>query len=140
MPDDEPPDEIYIGPVGPIPIRDVDPVGQTQDRDDAAVADALHSAEELQSGMHHERAGVRHRVVDRLVARGFDHPNTIPTLLAVLANDPDPMPRFMVAMVLYKFGPDERIVQALIVAMKNDPDHDVRAEAMYSLDQLGLLE
>lgn len=116
------------------------PPVRAQDRADAAVADALHTPEELQTGMHHTRAGVRSRVVDRLIARGFDHPNTIPTLLDVLGNDGDALTRFMVAMNLHKFGKDERVVQGLLAAMKNDPDNDVRSEAIYSLDQLGLLD
>jgi HEAT repeat protein len=141
MPDrSEPSDEFYIGPVGPIPIREPDATEDARNRADAAVADALRTPEELQGGMYHERAGVRWRVVDRLVARGFDHPATIPTLVDVLANDPDSHPRFSVAMVLYRFDDDDRVIEALLHAMRNDPDADVRGEAMYSLDQLGMLD
>lgn len=43
-------------------------------------------------------------------------------------------------MVLPRFGDDPRIVDALLQAMKNDPDDDVRAEAMSGLDELGLLD
>jgi hypothetical protein len=133
--------ELHIGPIGPIPIvSHVDPAVEAQGRADAAVADSFHTAEELQAGMYHERAGVRCRVVDRLIARGRGHPNTIPTLLDVLKNDPDPDPRFMVAMGLYQFGADSRIVDALVESMRNDPDGDVRDNAMFSLDQLGLLD
>jgi HEAT repeat protein len=90
--------------------------------------------------MYHERAGVRTLVVDRLVARGFNHPKTIPTLVDVVLNDPDSNPRFMAAMVLHRFGSDPRVVEALVHVMKNDPDDDVRAEALSSLDRLGLIE
>jgi hypothetical protein len=90
--------------------------------------------------MYHDRSGVRRRVVDRLIARGRGHPNTIPTLLDVLKNDPDPFPRFMVAMGLHQLGPDPRIISALLESMRSDPDDDVRDNAMYSLDQLGLLD
>lgn len=140
--DDETRDEhIVIGSVGPIPIiHRIDPLVEAQGKADAAVADALHTPEELQGGMYHERVGVRVRVVDRLVARGFDHPATIPTLVDVLRRDPDGHPRFLVAMVLPRFGDDPRIVDALLQAMKNDPDDDVRAEAMSGLDELGLLD
>src|SRR4051812_4754690 len=134
-------EHIVIGPIGPIPIiHRIDPVVEAQGKADADTAGALHTPEELQGGMYHERVGVRVRVVPRLVARGFDHPATIPTLVDVLRNDPDGQPRFLVAMVLPRFGHDPRIVGALIHAMKSDPDNDVRAEAMSGLNELGLLD
>ncbi|MEO5920103.1 MAG: HEAT repeat domain-containing protein [Pseudolysinimonas sp.] len=121
-------------------VRHHDHALEAQGRADAAVADGLRTPEELQGGMYHERAGVRRRVVDRLIARGADHPNTIPTLVDVLKNDPDPVPRFMVAMDLYQLDPDPRIVDALLDSMRNDSDIDVRDNAMFSLDHLGLLD
>lgn len=132
--------EVSIGPVGPIPIvPPVDAKTAAERRSDAAVADALHSPEDLQAGMRHLRPGVRSRVVDRLVARGIHHPGTVPTLLDTLRNDPDTEPRFMAAMVLHRFSSDERVIPASTRAMNEDPDPDVRAEAMSSLDQLGAL-
>ncbi|WP_374009798.1 HEAT repeat domain-containing protein [Leifsonia sp. LS-T14] len=132
---------VWIGPVGPIPIvHDIAPEEEAQNRADAAVADALHSAAELQGGMFHGRAGVRRRVVDRLVARAISDEATLPTLLSVLKNDISADVRFMVAMSMYKFGPDPRVIEALQETANLDPDLDVRAEAMYSLDQLGVLD
>ena len=137
----EPMTELYVGPVGPISVvHEFSPAEIAQGRADAAVADALHTPEELQSGMYHESAGVRKRVVDRLIARGFDHPDTIPTLVDALRNDPHSDPRFKVAMVLYRFGRDPRIIDALVYAMNNDPDDEVRSEAMSTLDRLRVLE
>ncbi len=132
---------MWVGPVGPIPIVDkIDPDEEAKGRADAAVADALHSAGELQGGMFHDRAGVRRRVVGRLIARGFSDEATIPTLLSVLREDPSADVRFMVAMSMYEFGPDPRVIEALRETANRDPDFDVRSEALYSLDQLGLLE
>lgn len=110
-----------------------------QGRADAAIADALHTPEELQGGMRHQRAEVRVRVIPRLIARGMGDPKTVPTLLRVLKNDPDAFIRSVVAHSLHSFGPDRRIVKALLRAIRTDPDAEVREDALYSLQQLGYL-
>jgi HEAT repeat protein len=128
-------EHIWMEGVGAISVREPTAQESRQRQADAAVADALHTPEDLQSGMYHERADVRWRIVDRLIARGFDHPDTIPTFLDVLQHDPSPVVRGNVAFKLHRFSDDPRVVPALEHCARNDPDEQVRADARYSLGQ-----
>lgn len=128
-------EHIWIEGIGVIAVREPTAEENRQRRADAAVADALHTPEDLQTGMYHERADVRWRVVDRLIARGFDHPATISTFLDVLQRDPSPAVRGSVAFSLHLFSDDPRVVPALEYCARNDPDEQVRADARYSLGQ-----
>lgn len=129
-------EHIWIEGVGAIPVREPTAEESRQRQLDAAVADALHTPEDLQRGMYHERPNVRWRVVARLVARGFDHPSTVPTFLDVLQHDPSPVVRGMVAFTLHRFSDDSRVLPALEQSGRSDPDDQVRADARYSLDQV----
>jgi HEAT repeat protein len=51
-------------------------------------AQALHSADELVSGIHDENWRVRHDCVVRLKARWHDDPRTLPELLQIAEHDP----------------------------------------------------
>lgn len=129
-------EHIWIEGVGVIPVHEPTPEESRQRQLDAAEADALHTPEDLQSGMYHERASVRWRGIDRLIARGFDHPNTVLTFLDVLQHDPSPVVRGLVAFKLHRFSDDSRVLPALEKSAISDPDEQVRADAQYSLDQV----
>ena len=134
------PDEICIGPVGPIAVREIDAVAAAQRRADAAVADALHTPTDLQAGMYHDRPQVRMRVIDRLIARGSEHPRTVATFIDVLQHDPDADVRYLVAGRMYAFADSDEMIAQLFRTMSEDADPEVKAEALFSLDQLGLLD
>jgi HEAT repeat protein len=133
------PDAIWIGPVGPIPVfHDDDPrleADKVAGRRFAAVADGMHSAEELLAGLHHPEAEVRWRVVDRLVARAGSDARTVPVMLDVLRSDPSWKVRDAIAMAFSGFH-DQRVVLALHQALTDDHE-EVRWAARYALTQLG---
>lgn len=132
------PDTVSIGSIGPIPIIEYDDprfdVQRAAGRQAAAVADALHSPEDLQKGLLNVDPDVRWRVVPRLVARGREHVGTIPALLRTLATDGSARVRCAVAENLYWFD-DDRVVAALKIALKDD-DEETREAARDSLDYL----
>lgn len=126
-------EHIFIEGVGSIVVREPSADEDRQRKEDAAVADSLHTPEELQGGMFHDRADVRWRVVDRLVARGAEHPKTVPSLLAVLQHDPSPAVRDSVAMGLWHFVDNPAVRVALERCAQDDSDEDVRRAAEISL-------
>lgn len=128
-------EHIWIEGVGAIPVQEPSAQESRQAAEDAAAADAMHTPEELQRGMHHERAGVRWRVVDRLIARGGDHENTVPTFLDVMEHDSSPVVRGNVAFKMHRFIDDARILAALERCAQSDPDEEVRSDARYSLGE-----
>jgi hypothetical protein len=138
-PEDQP-DQIWIGPVGPIPMHYDDDPRTASEREAwhtaTGVAQALSSPQGLLEGMSHPDWRVRHEVVDRLVAKGRSDPRTLPALLGCLASDPSAAVRDKVGMAMTRFPDDDRVVPALRGAL-DDPDDDVRWSATYALTQLG---
>lgn len=128
-------DELWIGPVGPIPVVADDDEISRQREQFAEVVDALHTADELLSGLDDPRGDVRWRTIDRLVARAGRDPRTVPRLIRALAEDPDWRVRDAVAMRLFEFE-DARIQPALEAAL-TDEHEDVRWSAQYGLFQSG---
>src|SRR4051812_17685984 len=100
-PDPDGPDVVHIEQIGPIPIIEDDDPRYKADRVRrqiaAAAADAMHSPEELQQGLTNDDPDIRRRVVRRLIARGRDHPLTLPLLLVALESDPSPNVRGAIA-------------------------------------------
>jgi len=137
-PRDDQPDEIWIGEIGPIPIFHNDDFRLEEHRarlrQAAAVADALHSADELAHGMSHPDELVRIRVVPRLIARGGGTDQAILTLTSALANDPSAGVRDIVATGLGGLPFEARINAALQRAVE-DEDEEVRSAARTSLLQ-----
>jgi hypothetical protein len=92
LPPDDQPDAIWIGAIGPIPIIEEDDPRFVEERaawHEARVkAQALHSADELLSGIHDDDWRVRHESVPRLRARWQDDPRTLPELLRLAEHDP----------------------------------------------------
>jgi hypothetical protein len=78
LPPEDQPDEISVGPVGPIPIiHDDDPRFEEERAAWSAAtkkAQALHSAEELLEGVRDPDWRVRHEAIPRLVTRWKDDP------------------------------------------------------------------
>jgi HEAT repeat protein len=140
LPPEDQPDEIWIGPVGPVPIIDED---DPRFRDERAAwsaatrkAQALHSTDELLSGVRDEDWRVRYESVDRLAARWPDDPRTVEALLDVAASDPSNVARSRAMMRLCDF--DAETVELTLRRGLADADEDVRWSAEFSLGQLGL--
>jgi HEAT repeat protein len=134
-------DAIYLGPVGPIPIFQDDDFRLEKDHAraklNAAIADAMHSAEELLEGVReHPDEDVRCRAVPRLVARWRTDPRTDPALLEGLAEEASSYVRDDIAIALGSFD-EPRVVTALRAAL-NDENQDVGWSAEHSLAQLGI--
>ena len=87
LPPEDQPDTIDVGPVKGIPIFHDDDPRLEEDRAlwSAALrkAQALHSPDELLSGLRDHNWRVRHESVDRLVARAKDDPRTLPALISL---------------------------------------------------------
>ena len=110
LPPEDGPDEIWVGPVGPIPVHyDGDPRridDQAAWSKAAGRAQAMHSADELLQGLVDPDWRVRHEVVDRLIARAREDHRTLPALLKALAEDPAWQVRDAVAIRMSDFDPD----------------------------------
>ena len=139
LPPDDHPDEIHIGPVGPIPVHFDDDPRLLEERAAwsraARVAQSLITADELIGGMSHVDFRVRHDVVDRLVARAGDDDRTIPTLITAIASDPAWEVRDAAVMAL-RWPEDERI-RAVLERALDDSHPEVRWSASYKLSQFG---
>jgi HEAT repeat protein len=142
LPPEDQPDVVSIGPVGPIPIIDDDDPRFAEERaawsSATAKAQALHSADELVSGLHDPDWRVRHESIDRLVARWPDDPRTLPTLLELAEHDPVWQVRSAATMPLTRFDP-ERVVPVARGVME-DSVAEVRWAANFVLFQFGLAD
>ena len=140
MTDIQPGDEIWIGPVGPIHVRDEhDPewvVEQAAWREPRARAYAMVTVDDHLVGLKDPDWRCRFEVIDRLIARGRTDPRTLPALLDAVKSDASWEVRDYIAFRLGDF-PAEAVEGALRLAEK-DPHPEVRRSARDSLAQLGL--
>jgi HEAT repeat protein len=140
LPPEDQPDEIWIGPVGPIPIIEADDPRFTEERaawsKARARAQALHSEDELLSGVRDSDWRVRHESIDRLKARWHDDPRTLPALLDLAEHDPEWRVRSTATMALASFD-RHRVVPVLRRGLE-DPNERVRWAANFELYQFGL--
>jgi HEAT repeat protein len=137
LPPEDQPDTVSIGPVENIPIiHDDDPRFEEERAVWSAArkrAQAMHSPDELISGLSDADWRVRHEVVDRLTARGKDDPRTIPALLRAVLHDPAWEVRDAAVMAVGWFE-DDRVTEALRAAT-SDPHPEVRWSAEFKLAQ-----
>jgi HEAT repeat protein len=139
LPPQDQPDTFDIGPVKDIPVfHEDDPrLEEDQEKWSAATkeAQALHSPDELLSGLSDPDWRVRHETVDRLIARAKNDPRTIPALIQAASSDESWQVRDAVVMRLPDFHSQE-VLEALRTATE-DEHPEVRWSAAYSLNQLG---
>lgn len=142
LPPEDRPDEIWIGPIGPIPTIDEDDPRFEEERAAQSAANrkaqALHSADELLEGVREEDWRVRYESVDRLVARWSADAHTIDALIEMASADPAWQVRCKATMRLDEFDP-ERVEPTLRRGLA-DPNEDVLWSARFILFQLGLTE
>jgi hypothetical protein len=141
LPPEDGPDEIWIGPVGPIPVHYDDDPRLVDDQaawsEARARAQAMHSPDELLEGLVDPDWRVRHEVVDRLIARARareDH-RTLPALLKALAEDPAWQVRDAVAIRMSGFEP--HVVLPSLLAACGDNHPEVRWSVEFAINQLG---
>ncbi len=141
QPPENQPDAIWVGPVGPIPVFHSDDFRLEADRRAgeaaAAVADALHTPDELLAGLRHQsRGSMAGRTSTRCpgAQRCQDRPGTPQSL----GGNPSWKVRDQVDMSLTGFV-EPRVVKALRLAL-NDENEEVRWAAEYALAQLGATE
>ena len=140
-----------LGPIKGIPVVDVDDLDLLAPTDAyvqaCAVAQAMHSADELVAGMGHGDWMVRWQVIDRLLARAPDDERTIPVLVDHLRHDESPDVRGAIAMALRWLSPARRggehhphhdVIVAALLAAECDPDSGVRWDVQNSLWEFGL--
>jgi HEAT repeat protein len=139
LPPDDQPDEIWVGPVGPIPIQYEDDPRLASERTrwhDANVrSQAMLTADELLGGLEDEEWRVRVGVVERLVARAGSDERTVPSLIDTLLTDTAWQVRDAVAMALKAFPGDGRVLEALRTATADEND-EVRWSVGFALAQL----
>jgi hypothetical protein len=104
-----------------------------------AIAESLHTTQELQDGMRHPDPDVRWRVVPRLRVRAGSDPGTLPLLLDLLYSDPSWMVRDSIAEELPNFGVTEDVVGHLTAVAQNDVSEEVRETARWLLHNYGIV-
>ena len=138
VPDPDGPDEVRIGPIVVPIIEDDDPRVAAERKlwsSAAALAQSLHTWEELHRGMSHEDWRVRHESVIRISARWRDDPRTLPAILQMAVEDPAPEARDQAVMCLLDYPGDA--VHPTLHRASHDPDAEVRWSANYCLAQHG---
>jgi len=138
FPPEDLPDELTIGPVGPIPIIDEDDPRFEAERSvwssARAKAQVLHSVEDLLDGLADDEWRVRFESIDRLVARGRDDPRTPLAVRRVAEHDPVWQVRARAMTRLHEF--DAHLVRRTLLRGLRDSNELVRSSARYALDQL----
>jgi HEAT repeat protein len=102
-----------------------------------AIAESLHTTQELQDGMRHPDPNVRWRVVPRLRVRAGTDPGSLPLLLELLYSDPSWMVRDSIVEELPNFGLTEEIVAHLRAVEQRDESKEVRETARWLLHNYG---
>lgn len=140
IPPEDQPDVVYIGPVGPIPIGYEDDPRSEDERAawSAATkkAQALHTADELLSGMQDPDWRVRFECIDRLIARWKDDPRTADAVSTAATEDSSLEVRAAAMMRMGVFDPTQ--VRPILRSGLRDPEEEVRWAAQFVLNQLGL--
>jgi HEAT repeat protein len=142
LPPEDQPDTIDIGPVKDIPIFHEDDPRLEEDRALWSAArrraQALHSPDELLSGLRDHDWRVRHESVDRLVARGKDDPRTLPALIVAGLSDSVWQVRDAAVMRLKDFRTTDTI--AALRQAQHDRHAEVRDSATYCLQQMDMTD
>jgi hypothetical protein len=102
-----------------------------------AIAESLHTTQELQDGMRHPDPDVRWRIVPRLRVRAGSDPGSLPLLLELLYSDPSWMVRDAIAEELPNFGLTEEIVGHLRAVARSDESKEVRETARWLMHNYG---
>jgi HEAT repeat protein len=142
LPPEDGPGEIWIGPIGPIPIIDEDDPRFAEERAAQSAANkkaqTLHSADELLAGVRDGDWRVRYESVDRLVARWSEDARTVDALIEMASADPTWQVRSKAMMRLDEFDPTR--VESILRRGLGDSNEDVRWSARFILFQLALTE
>jgi HEAT repeat protein len=140
LPPEDQPDVLRIGPVSPIPIIEDDDPRFVEERAAwsraTAKAQALHSADELLSGVRDPDWRVRFESVDRLTARWHGDPRTLLSILGLAEHDEEWRVRSTATMALCEFEIDH--VVATVRRGLDDESEDVRWSSNFVLFQAGL--
>ena len=140
LPPEDQPDVFWIGPVEPTPIIEDDDPRFTEERaawsKAGSKAQALHSSDELLSGIRDPDWRVRHESIDRLKARWPDDARTLPALLELAERDPEWRVRSGAMMAVGDFD-KERVAPTARRGL-HDAQHEVRWAANFTLFQFGL--
>jgi hypothetical protein len=140
LPNEDQPDEIWIGRVGPIPVHYGDDPRLESERqawkEVSGTVDGLTTPDELLEAFGSQNWRVRVWVLDRLVAIANHDERLVPAMVEHLTADPVWQVRDRVATILARFPSDRRIKSALRKAL-SDPSSDVRESATYALAQAG---
>ncbi len=139
LPPEDQPDTVSVGPIRGIPVLHEDDPRFADERiawsRATAVAQALHSPEELLGGLGSENWMVRHESIDRLIARARSDARTLPALLDAAGRDPAWQVREAILIRLHEFPGDGTVA---VLRHGLDDDHPgVRWSAGFSLVQLG---
>jgi HEAT repeat protein len=140
LPPEDQGDYLSIGPVENIPVIDDDDPRFVDERREwseaTAIAQALHSADELIDGLSSDNWMVRFGIVPRVIARARDDPRTVRALVGLALHDPSADVREIAVRSLHSLGDRPEVVTALRIAARDD-DPEIRRWAAYSLTQLG---
>ena len=130
-----------LGPVEGIPIIDDDDPRFEGDRAAWSAArkkaQALHSSDELLSGVDDPDWRVRFESIDRLVVRWKDDPRTVEAIVRLAGSDPFWQVRDRAVMRMDEF--DAELVRPALVSALGDDNESVRDSAKLILRQLDSL-
>jgi HEAT repeat protein len=125
--------DIWIGPVGPIPVSEEKTPRRLAAEAGAVRAQKLTTVDEHLDALRSDPdEWTRCEVVARLEARGRDDARTVPALMDALANDSSAFVRDAAAMALCGHVEEDRVADALAHAIA-DEDAEVRWSAAYGL-------
>src|SRR5919106_1191400 len=131
LPPEDRPGEIWIGPIGPIPIIDENDPRFEEERAAWSAANrkaqALHSADELLEGVKDEDWRGGPESLDRLVARWREDVRPLDALIELASADPAWQVRSSAMMRLDEFDPER--VEPILQRGLADPHEDVRWSA-----------
>jgi len=139
LPKQDQPDEIWIGPVGPIPVHYADDPRLDSERrawkEAATRVDGLNTPDELLEALSSDEWQVRVWVIDRLMARASNDGRLVPALIDHLIADPAWEVRARIAIKLTRYPGDRRVNAALHKA-QGDSNSEVRESVTYALEQI----
>jgi HEAT repeat protein len=125
--------DIWIGPVGPIPVSEEKTPRRLAAEAGAVRAQTLTTVDEHLDALRSDPdEWTRCELVARLEARGRDDARTVPALVDALADDSSAFVRDAAAMALCGHVEEDRVGDALAHALA-DEDAEVRSSAAYGL-------